>query len=314
MKKIEPDFALTPIDIPNVYDVRNIRWIESEDKPFLFSSVTNQDNYTQTIISSTAMDQPDPITTSIFNIRQLLPPHPHWDVRFDEDNSCQVVLQEFGGAINKLIIKKSKGEDVFVSQKHPHESFREPRFFKQRPDDIFPSIIAVAEEETIVVFVPNASGEYGNYIELGEGIFFAVIKPYRDGHMMFYKIWKPGMVRGPNIPHGNLKYTILKADLKPTENMGILFGDRNFFEFDVAVFNDQYAIAATTDEGFVFAVGTFSEDQGFKWQVLAEKNNKNELIRPTVIAFIDRIYFAFIELLPEGKQRILTDSIFNKKY
>ncbi len=207
-----------------------------------------------------------------------------------------------------MFIRKEKGDDLVVSQKYPHESFHGPRYFLKFPDDIHPSVVTIAEQDSIVAFTPNASGHYEKYIELGTGVH-AVIKPRREGHLMFYKIWKPGIVRGPDIPHGNLTYAGLKADLKPTQNTGALFDGKNIFEFDVSVYNDKYIIIATSDKGFVFVSGSFSDDQGFKWQVLAEKNNENDFISPSVIAFNDRIYLALIEILPDGKQRILTNSI-----
>lgn len=305
MEKKDIKVILSPYKIENESSADSMKLMGKADAALLFYSVTQKEPPYETVIFSVDIAQPSAEVSHSFEFSQLLPPPPRWDIATGVDGIPVIVFESFGGATNQLLLKKPGEGDVWVTEKRSLGTFREPRFFKLSTEDSY--VVTIRDEDDVVVFPAAKEGGYGDLLELGKG-YAAVIKPLRGDFLLFHKVRKPGKVRLPNIPRGNLLLRKLDKDLKLAGQAVPLLGETNVFEFDVAVFGDHAVLFATTDKGFIFAVGSPAK-VGFEWKVFKEIINAAELIRPAILAQKEKIYLAVLEKLPDGNQRLLTGSV-----
>ena len=150
-------------------------------------------------------------------------------------------------------------------------------------------------------------GEYKNYTELVEETIYAFIKQTMRGFLLFYKIRRPGLIR-LNAPRGFFNCVRLDSGFKQIGQAVSIFGETEIFEFDFAILENDFAVFATSNEEFIFATGSVDQDK-FKWSTFYERPFKFELILHSILPVKEKIYFAVIKSLPEGKRRVLTSSI-----
>jgi hypothetical protein len=295
------------LNIAEILDIKAIELRKSETTVRLFYSTTTKGFGYETQIKSLVISGENKSETSPISVRLKLPPPPNWDIAFN-DKSTQFIYQIFGGATNRLALINQEENEVDVTEAHPHDNFRKPRFILGHAKDSIPPFVVIVGEQTIATFLPNSESKYQNYLELGTGIY-AAIKPYRNSHLLFSKSRKPGIARRPNISNGSIEYVRLGQDFKPIEKPKPLLNNEDIFEFDVDVFDDYFVLFVTTKEGFIFAMGTFSVDNTLDWLVFKKISREFEMIQPSILVHENEIYLAVLQILPEGKQQLLTATI-----
>ncbi len=309
MERKNLDLVLSPFSVSDSSSIGSIKLEGSPGGVRLFSSLTQPfggGSKYETIISSILIESQSGEPLIPFKLLSRLPSYPKWDIFFDEEKGWLLVYEMATGAYNILYFRNQEN-DTIITEGYPYETFSSPLFFNDPKGKNKLSVITIAEHKKAVIFSPNSTGEYENYTELIEETIYAVIKQTERGFLLFYKIRRPGPIR-PNAPRGVVYCVRLDSDFKQVGQPVSVFGETEIFEFDIAILENEFAVFATSDEGFIFATGLL--DQGrLKWTTYIRRPSRFELILPSILALKEKIYFAVMELLPEGKRRVLTSSI-----
>ena len=302
-----PDhIELSSLRIDDALSIRAIQLIEVGAAVRLLSSTTGEKfkgfpGY-ETVITAWSIPAGRRIGASLFEIPQLLPPPPEWEVVVNSDGSYLAVAESAGGALNALLVCSPTGEQRPVTGKYALESFGRPHFIVRRRSDRDTSISAISDNTQLVVFRGQRSSDYGDYTKVVD-CSEAVIVEYPNGYGLFYKTPIAGPARD-DVQPGLLRYAPLGRNFLPAESSTKPFADKAVFEFAVDLIGDDVAVFATTEAGAALMISPLSEES-FKQVPLQGDYDGKALSQPRIRATKSHLYVAGMEFARTGKARVL---------
>jgi hypothetical protein len=307
--------TLSPLNINEVDAIWGIRLVKSQNDVVLFDAVINNQENLQnylTILSSTPLKNGPQNRIPVFSIQQLLPAPPMWDVTYLEDNTNLCVIEQAGGALNRLVFVAKTGLEEPVTGLHDFESFSRPRFVKSRMPHTNIAISTISDNKNFVVFPSNQKSEKMEYTKLGnwsDGVLLRLAK----GYVLIAKHTVPGAERY-NILPGILEFIRLDDQLQVTHEIIKPLGEQIIYEFDADHLltdtgNNNIVLFATGQDNLLLKIS----DQAGKWLDTIQISGQFEavnLARPSVaVTAINEVYIATIEKMSAPDARILTGSI-----
>lgn len=302
MNNNEIDLKFAPLHLDNAREVNSIRLVSDSGRLALamLTDVTDGAHPVSVVsIDSSHVG----FSRLLFKLESLFGV-PSWDVA-NTQRGIAAVWTKPGSAISPLGYRTPDSVDKVLTGRYPSGVFQSPRFLRGGSDT---AIVAIAYEENhqiLAFFYDLLESGYSSYVSLptaGTGILLdGLLLHQGSGYLLFTKTLAPGSrgperkdARGESIQPGilrclllNNKFQTVGANLNP-------IGDNAIFEFDVDVSDGQVYLLATTNNGYIVAVGTTSE-QILHWTTSFNLSAKTELVAPTVLAMGKTAFAAVIE-------------------
>ncbi len=242
--------------------------------------------------------------TKLFELPQLLPPPPKWDISSYKKGLLSLVYELAGGALNSLALRRMKHSEFIVTEKHPLNSFSRPRFVKRYKSGGDAPITAVCDNKDLVVFQVSETGRFGGYKKICE-CEDGIILRHGEGYELFYKVTTHGPVRGNDISRGVLHHARLRKDFTMVGQPVQLIGNEPIFEFDIDSIRDNVAIFATLESEVVLLL-KYPETNCFSIISTTNEYDETMLSNPAVLVTEDRLHFAILESADTKNARLLT--------
>jgi hypothetical protein len=282
--------SLAPVEISAARSIRSIRLTETPAGIQLVSAsltTTPEAPQNATTLSATRLPGPQAaVPTVLFTVGQLLPAPPSWDVLCSlPDGAFWCVLERAGGAMNALILCDQVGNRTTLSEANPLESFSNPRFVRREPAGRRPSISAIVDNKSFVVFSGTLAGSHGGYIRIGDGADGRVIATAK-GYLAFVKRVVGGPARDGILP-GTLECVRLderfRALDKPFQPLGpsVLIYEYDADRLPGVLPQERFALFATGPDQTILAWGT-GDDGLFTRIPLTGRLDLSKTTRPAI--------------------------------
>jgi hypothetical protein len=304
-------FDMRPLVLNDMPSIVGLKLLETPQGVQLISSITKRGIAAvgaQTVISATPLIKTDQQMVTLFTIEQLLPPPPAWDIAINANGAYAVVYENALGAtyVLEVISTGKTPSQTTVPAGYSQESFTTPNFIRRQTNENTRRISAIVDKKTGVVFAKTQDGSYQEQGELCQ-CAEALIVPYRDHFLLFYKVIVPGAVRGKLTSPGKLFWRPLDKGLVPTGDAREALADQTVFEFEVDVAEDVIAVVATTKSGTKLALSKAPEE-AFSITAFDEVRQGESFSKPSVVIAKAQVYVALLENATLGQARILTGS------
>lgn len=317
MSKHLPTLILSPLNFDSVDAIWGLRLVKSNKEVVLFDAVLHTQDSPhryQTILSATVLEKTMQKRKPVFTIQQLLPTPPGWDIISQQDNTYLCVIEQAGGAINKLAFFQENGLITPVTKLHNFDSFSKPRFVKGNLSQLNISISTISDEKKLVVFPAQKQPGIMEYKELGEW-FDGILLRLTTGYILIAKHTVPGEVRYGVMP-GTLEFIILDDHFRITHKIIKPLDQQIIYEFDATL------ISRNTHSSYIVLLATgknhpllkVSDELGNLVDTIQIRGQYDErkLAKPAIVTTENRMYMAIVEGFRETDARLLTGSIVFK--
>ena len=317
MPDSEPILTVAPVELSDSASITSIRLVTTPEGVQVISSVQTAESGFPKYRLKLRAGSPNPLalaeSKTLFSIPQLLPALISWDVSYStSETAYHCVVENPGGAINALLLYDQKGNTTTLSAAYPLQSFSKPRLVRNEHRGGRPSVSALVDNKSLVVFPGAASENEPAYIRIGDwddGLLIATAK----GYILFAKRDVGGPARDGILP-GILNCVRLNEEFHVVQDPIQPFGsDVLIYEFDADLVSavlphECFVIAAT---GPNRTIVSHSEPlTGSLIRVpLKGQFNDNHVTRPAIAAVKDEVSVAFVEAIKTKEARVWIGSI-----
>jgi hypothetical protein len=310
-------FWLRTLAVTDPSKIDGLRLIETGDGPVLLYSIQTMKSPPsgfsdhQMLISAASVKDPSQVTP-VVSLPRLLPPPPRWDARAAAGGGYEILYEEAGGALYKLLLRDPAGHQGSPSAAHPFESFTQPRFVRGRSNAPGDGVSAVLDSQTVVVFPPGASAPASaaaapppaSHVPLGPAS--AAVVGVWGQPWVAAKTALPGPTSF-NEPPGKLSLRRLGSLAAAAATVSTLpFPGFLAFQFDALELGDEVVIFATGKPAALLLASRPSRPILF---ATAERSQLSALSRPTISTAGGHLHVAAIANPGTPEARVLYGDI-----